>query len=354
MQKPSLLIVGIIIFYANLEAPADCPEFFGVIQSGTVKSNMLAEISGIAASRKNSDVLWVHNDSGDAATVYAMDIEGNHLRAYSLSGANAVDWEDMAIGPGPEENEDYLYLGDIGDNWASRSNIVVYRVQEPRVGSNQLPVTETLSGVERLRLAYPDGARDAETLMLDPLTKDMYIISKRETNSRIYVARYPQSTSEVTVMEYKGQLPWGWTTGGDISVEGSLVIVRGYLNASVWRRIAGMEIWEAFETEECIVPIVIEPQGEAICFDGEGCGYYTVSEGAYRPIHYFGRDGECPLEGDVNGDGNIGLLDMKIFADHWLDFVCGGANSWCEKCDLDKSGGVDLVDFAYLGEDWGK
>jgi len=63
---------------------------------------------------------------------------------------------------------------------------------------------------------------------------------------------------------------------GDISAKGSLVIVRGYFNASVWRRIAGMEVWEAFETEEFIVLIVIEPQGEAICFDGEGCGYYTV------------------------------------------------------------------------------
>jgi len=346
--------VWITIFSVNSELIAECPEFFNGIQSGIVESDMLTEISGIVASRKNPNMLWVHNDSGDEARIYAMNVEGNFLGSFYLSGANTIDWEDIATGPGPEENEDYLYIGDIGDNLANRSYIVIYRAQEPNVDSNQITVAGILSGVESIKLAYPDGARDAETLMLDPATKDLYIISKYENYSRIYIARYPQSTSEITVMEYKGQLPWSWATGGDVSAGGNLVIVRGYFNGSVWRRISGMELWEAFGGHECVVPIVLEPQGEAICFDAEGCGYYTVSEGIYQPIHYFGREGECPLEGDLNGDGNVGLLDMEILADHWLDVVCSTENFWCDKCDLDKSGEVDFIDFAYLGENWDK
>lgn len=348
------LMVGIIIVSANWQLFAGCPQFLAGVQSGTVESSMLTEISGITASRKNPDVFWAHNDSGDTANAYAMDKDGNHLGVYSLSGAIAFDWEDMTIGPGPEENKQYLYLGDIGDNYAIRSNIVVYRVQEPDVNSNQAPISETLGGVESLRLAYPDGARDAEVLMLDPATRDLYVISKRETYSRIYVARYPQSTDATTVMEYKGELPWGWTTGGDVSVDGSLVLIRSYAAASVWRRTAEMELWEAFGGEECIVPLVLEPQGEGICFDTQGCGYCTVSEGAHRPIYYFGRDEECPLEGDLNGDGNVSLPDAGIFTDNWLKAGCSSENFWCDKCDLDKLGTVDFIDFSELGEDWGK
>jgi hypothetical protein len=51
---------------------------------------------------------------------------------------------------------------------------------------------------------YPDGSRDAETLLLDPLTKDIYVISKREFEDiRVYRAPYPtlwriRKTSEYT------------------------------------------------------------------------------------------------------------------------------------------------------------
>ncbi len=349
-----IIMVGMIIFTCVRGLSADCPQFFDGVQRGTVESGMLGEISGIAASRKNSDVLWVHNDSGDSARVYAMDGEGKHLGVYQLSGVSARDWEDMSIGAGPAKDKEYLYLGDIGDNSAVRGSIVVYRVEEPMVDWGQAAVSETLGGVESLRLQYPDGARDAEVLIVDPATRDLYIVSKRETYSRIYVARYPQSTDSITVMEYKGQLPWGWTTGGDASVDGSLVVVRRYTTASVWRRTAEMELWEAFGGQECVVPIVSEPQGEAICFDAEGCGYYTVSEGSYQPIYYFGRDGECPLEGDIDGDGDVDAGDIEIFAGRWLDLSCSSVNLWCANCDVDKSSGVDFADFAYAGADWGK
>ena len=52
----------------------------------------------------------------------------------------------------------------------------------------------TLSDVETFTLQYPDGPRDAETLMVDPLSGDIYIVSKRDTVLHIYRAAYPQST----------------------------------------------------------------------------------------------------------------------------------------------------------------
>src|SRR6185295_9973799 len=85
----------------------------------------LNEISGMGQSRSNPDIFWVHNDSGDMPRVYAVNRSGKLVGTYRLEGANAEDWEDMAIGPAPG-GRSYLYLADIGDNSAQRKSIRVY------------------------------------------------------------------------------------------------------------------------------------------------------------------------------------------------------------------------------------
>lgn len=279
-------------------ASADCPKFHPGHKVGTIQSPLIDEASGLAASRKNPGVLWIHNDGGPPC-VYAITPEGKHLGAYNLDGARVRNWEDIAIGPGPDPNVDYLYVGDIGDNNSKRKHITVYRVPEPRVvrqsspqvDANQPPVKVTLTGVEALGLLYPDGPRNAETLMFDPLTKDIYIISK-EGQSKVYRAAYPQSATAKTTLEYVAKLPWGTATGGDISPDGQMIIVRGYLSASVWLRPKDAPLWRAFDSNECSVPLIFEQQGEAICFDANGTGYFTTSEHKHQPIYYFPMDAQ--------------------------------------------------------------
>jgi len=348
LRKITLMETLLGLLVAASQVCADCPQFISGRQIGSVESTAINEASGIAASRENHRVLWVHNDSGDSARVFATNTAGDHLGIYYLSGAGATDWEDMAIGPGPVDGVDYLYLGDIGDNSSVRSYITVYRVAEPAVDPNQSPITTTLTGVDAIKLQYPDGARDAETLMVDPVTRDIYIISKRETYSRLYRAAYPQSTSQTTTMEYKCQLPWGWTTGGDISPDGSEIIVRGYLNASIWQRPADANLWEAFSEPQCPVSLISEPQGEAICFvSGFACGYLTVSEGNDQPIYYFGRI----LHGDFDYDCDVDMTDLGEFFVYWLNDECGAGDS-CGYADFDRSGDIDFLDIAVFAENW--
>lgn len=284
------IIVFALFFAIEAAAASACPQFLPPTTVGTLQSPLVREASGIAASRKNANVLWVHNDSGDSARIYAMNYDGKLLGIYNLAGASAIDYEDIAIGPGPTEGLDYLYIGDIGDNRARRKYVTVYRVAEPVVDPNQSPVNITLTTVDSIRLQYPDSPRDAETLMLDPVTRDIYIISKRTFFSRVYRAAYPQSTTSTTTMEYKCLLPWGWAVGGDISPTGNAIIVRSYSKASMWKVETGSQPWQAFATAKCSIPLVSEPQGEAICFAGNGRGYFTVSEKKYQPLYYFARD----------------------------------------------------------------
>ena len=249
----------------------------------------LDEVSGLAQSRTNRGVFWVHNDSGDEPRVYAVGRSGAWLGTYTLAGAAAIDWEDMAIGPAAD-GRSYLYLADIGDNNARRTSVRIYRVNEPVVGANQSPVTGTLSQVTSYDFVYDDGPRDAEGFMVDPLTNDFYIVSKREPKSNhLYRAVSPRAGRMNTLVRVGGFTTTG-ATGADISPDGLQVLIRRYsstidassppaLAGSYWSRPdASVSLVTLLQQPGQIVPLVAETQGEAIAFAADGRGFYTTSE----------------------------------------------------------------------------
>ena len=254
------------------------PEFGDRLDLGLINNDSLNEASGLAASRRNPNILWTHNDSGDENRVFAIDANGNHLGTFLIEGTEARDWEDIAVGPGPAEGQQYLYIGDIGDNLSQFDIKYIYRVREPEVNRNQSPVEATLSEVETIAFQFPDGKRDAETLMVDPLTKDIYIVSKRESNVRVYRAPYPQSTTKTITLEYVATLNLNNVVVGDISPSGNEVVIKTYSAIYYWRKPPGEKCWKMFEKDPVSVPYIPEPQGEAVCWRADGLGYYTLSE----------------------------------------------------------------------------
>src|SRR5206468_183531 len=114
-----------------------CEAYAAPTRTGTVTAPALTELSGIAASRANPGVLYVHNDSGDTARFFAIDQAGALLAEFDLPGVTAVDWEDIAVGPCGAGGGSCVYLGDIGDNNLTRSDYAVYRVREPSVSAGQ-------------------------------------------------------------------------------------------------------------------------------------------------------------------------------------------------------------------------
>lgn len=246
--------------------------------AGHLANDQVDEASGLAASRRNPDVLWTHNDSGDAPRLFALDATGRHLGVYTLIGAEARDWEDIAIGPGPEPRLDYLYVGDFGDNKARHDVKVIYRLPEPVVRRDQTAIESALGGVEAIHFRYPDGPRDAETLIVDPATADIYVISKREQAVHVYRAPFPQITDAVITLEAHGKLPLNDVTAGDINAAANEVLLKTYATVHYWPRLPGQDLAEALQGTPQRLPYFPEPQGEAIAWHPEAEGYYTLSE----------------------------------------------------------------------------
>lgn len=262
-----------------------CEGAAGAEGTVTVAGEGLTEVSGIAVSRRSDGVVWAHNDSGGGAEVFAVGLDGADLGRVALDGAEAFDWEDMAVGPGPG-GADHLFLGDIGDNNAVRDEVVVYRLPEPAVPA------EGSAPAEALTLTYADGPRDAETLLADPSTGDLFVVSKTWDAGPVGVYRIPADATPGTpvVMERVGEVPalaGEMVTGGDMSVDGSLVALRTYFGVQVWDRGPGQTVADALAGEPCEAPAPFEVQGEALAFTPDGLGYVTIAEGVSPRVNRF-------------------------------------------------------------------
>ena len=271
--------------------PAGMNGFRRGIRGGNVASELINEASGIVASRTSPGVLWVHNDSGDDPRVFALGTDGSNLGIFPIPRASATDWEDMALHDG------YLYLADFGDNEERRPYVTIYRVREPALSPGSTAgARAAIIGVQAFELRYPDRPHDAEALLVDPRTGDLYIISKARSGlTMVYRSPAPVRPGTRTTMEHVHTMEFGtdalpgsyMVTAGDTSPDGSAVLLRTYTHAYLWKREGDEPLWKALTRPPLPVPLEEEPQGEAICFDAVGRGYFTVSEGEHPPLFYF-------------------------------------------------------------------
>jgi hypothetical protein len=290
------VLVGLGAVPAAAQEADACERFAAGEVLGQVGDPALVETSGVAASRAHDGVLWAHNDSGGQPALTALSETGEDLGTFTAPGATASDWEDMAAGPGPDPDTSYLYAGDIGDNGAARPSVQVHRVPEPAAvptGADGQFAEDVL-----IELTYPDGPTDAEALLIDPGTGDLLIVAKRVEDAPVYLAEAaaiadggPVTLRQVaTLTEPSDEGPVGLVTGGDVSPDGSVVLLRTYGSVLAYERTDGAPLADALGTRPCVAPSVDEQQGEAVAFLTDGSAYVTISEGAAAPVHRFAVD----------------------------------------------------------------
>jgi hypothetical protein len=250
------------------------------IKAKLITDKRLDEVSGIVASRINLDVYYVHNDSGGKPEVYALNSKGKIIAILNLEGITNRDWEDIAIGPGPDANSSYIYVGEIGDNNAQYDELMLYRFKEPKL--NKVPKKArtpiTITDIETIRFVFADGAKDCETLFLDSANGDVYLLSKREYKVGVYQIKSPLNTSEVNVASRLLTLDFPLAVAGDITPARDMIIIKNYENIFLWKVAKGESIIDAMSKPYQELPYTVEPQGEAICFSIKGDSYLTLSE----------------------------------------------------------------------------
>lgn len=232
----------------------------------------LPEASGLASSVVNNDYLWALNDGQNPAEVYLIDTTAHVKMTCKLSVANR-DWEEIAVGPGPDESKNYIYVGEIGDNNAVYDMKYIYRFEEPALDSEVKEITLT----DTLRIQISDGERDTETMMIDPFSKDLYLISKREDSVGVYKVSQP-FTHDIMTAQKVATIPFFKIVAGSFSADGLEILLKDYDHIYYWMRSKDESLEHALLRKPEQLPYEREAQGESITWKRDGSGFYTLSE----------------------------------------------------------------------------
>jgi len=266
----------LFIFLALLGCTESKDQLFSYGKSLGKVSKKLEEASGLAASINNPGYFWTVNDSGNPAEVFLIDDHANIKLVCQLINATNRDWEEIRIGS--DSGNNYLYVGDIGDNKAEFDLKFVYRFEEPLLASVEELI---INDLDTLIIKMPDGKRDTESMMIDPLTKDLYILSKREDSIRLYLKEYPFS-DDTLMMKKMLTMPFHNIVSGDISIDGQEVLLKTYDKIFYWKKSENESISELISKEPKELHYTPEKQGEAIVWALDGSGFYTLSESSKK------------------------------------------------------------------------
>ncbi len=276
----------------TIEDDIPCADFSASNEIGGAGPDIPGDLSGMVASRMNSGVLWLVFDdgtgNGQPPDLYAINTQGQHIGAYTLDGAANINWEEIAIGGGPMAGQDYLYIGDIGDDTETRANVSVYRVLEPMINSGQSPrLTETLTGVEEFQLQYPGGPEDALAMIVDPVNNDIFTFeNKSGGKTRFYRKPGPHTDGALTTLEHNAG---DWiiyvnerAAGGDVSPTGDRMAIRTKAETFIWTILDGWTILNVLLSNiacPCAASVMdVSDEGESMTFDPLSDGFFTSSD----------------------------------------------------------------------------
>jgi hypothetical protein len=266
------------------------------------QSPRVVESSGVAVSRAYPDVLWTHNDSGDGPYLYATDLRGTDRGALLVPGAQAIDWEDISLGPCPfavraRPRASCLYVADTGDNLEFRPFVTVYAIPEPSPPERASDTLGVTNAPAVLNLRYPDGSHDVEAVYVSPRDTAVYFVSKgtrRGSAIRLYRVdrtawRPPSDTatsmvvaSLVQTLDIQPDPEQGRVvTAAAARPDGRLVAVRTYSEIYLFYPGVGGRLLPA-RAQPCYIGGV-EIGGEAIDFLNDSTFVLTSEAGRRRP-----------------------------------------------------------------------
>jgi hypothetical protein len=249
----------------------------------------LANLSGAAFSWKTPGVLYANNDGG-TGEFYALSTDGTVRDRFVFSTSSAVDIEDMGVGPCPDGT--CVYLADIGGNRSSRTVYDILRAAEPSVGDTP-PSSATSLKYERFSFSYDDHAvHNAESLVVEPKTGALYVITKVDAGKPSAVYKLPQPP-DATAMNTATHLvdltvPTAMNreaTSASAHPCGLGFLLRTYDMLYEFRIPAGAPFEDAFRATPTVVPSSTETQSEAVAYRSDGSGYVTSGEGSGAPIY---------------------------------------------------------------------
>ncbi len=261
------------------------PEVVGEPQRvGKMANPRLKEVSGLAASNLYPSLLWAVNDGGDDPLLYAVGTDGADLGTFRVEGAKNHDWE--ALSSFRLQNNTYLLIADVGDNWEQRRTATLYVVKEPAITATGLDSDTAVPIAWQIHFTYEDGPRDCEAASVDPVKQSVLLLTKRGLSPLLYeVPLQPAGPDAPAVARRLTTVPhFTWPTDMDLSPDGLAAVVLNYNHAYLFRRRPKGDWPQAFQKKPRRLRFETLVQQEAIAFGYYGKSVWVTSERRPAPL----------------------------------------------------------------------
>ena len=270
--------------------------------SGMLLDAHLDEISGLAASRTHDGVLWMLDDGGNPARLFAVSTRGGVQATFDVAGVAKTDWEDIAAFE--FDGHHYLLVADTGDNGGLRRSLQLHVIEEPAsLGDDARRVA--LEPAWSIAFRWTDGARDCEAVAVDAERGEILLVSKKRTPPELFslplrprgdglqvarklgvLAGVPVPNAEALRANERMARIRHQVTAADISPDGRRLAVMTYNEVLLYQR-RGEETWaDAVARKPVVHDLPWLPQAEALGWDPGGRGLYATGEFAPAPLLY--------------------------------------------------------------------
>jgi len=184
----------------------------------------LVENSGLISFRNK---LWTINDSGGEPEIYAFNpLTGKILQIIRIANGRNRDWEEIAQDP------DYIYVGDIGDNFGSRDKLTIYKISK-----KQIPLAgNKIVNAEKIVFSFSDNlsrfnirqrnTHDCEAFFVVNDTIFLFTKNLEEQTTSLYLLPAQVGTYDISATAHFNAD--GLVTGADISENNDFVLLLGY------------------------------------------------------------------------------------------------------------------------------
>ncbi len=287
----------LLILYGCTPSGSTEPPRTGLVDlAGQLEDRRIKEASGIAASTRRDDVLWIINDGGAKPIIHATTLTGKIHGQLRIDKVKNRDWEDLATVMIDEKP--FLVVAEIGDNEERHKTSRLYVIEEPAIElEDDRKLRERADKV--IEFEYADGPRDAESLAIDGDEKLAYILTKRDLPPRLYSVPLQAEPGERVTARFHGpvlSLPpprrsdieiagitkdWYWQpTAMDFSRDGRHAVVLTYEAIYLYRRHDGQSWYQALSSEPLGLPINRIRAAEAVAFSADGRTLFLTVEAA--------------------------------------------------------------------------
>lgn len=296
MKTWSLILIALGLTWTGCAqtTPVQMQSFEKVI----LQDKRINESSGLARSLRHPGIFWTHNDSGGEPCLFALNSKGETVAKVRVPHAANFDWEDLSESR-DQQGRPCILIGDIGDNLKFRASLQIYCIPEPDLPATPDKEIESAEP-EVWHLSYPDGRKNAESLMVHPITRWIYLITKSEeghcavyqvpddrTNGKAYTL-IKVSDLYFPPLDRQGKRPGmnSMTTSADFSPDGKRLVVATYSYLYEWTIHSKRPLETLLQSSPRILEPPLTRQMEAVCYDADNRSLWITSEQLPAPLYH--------------------------------------------------------------------